>query len=312
MMRGVEPADRSERKRRGAWYTPPAACRAAGRAGGASPAIAEARRTAPGAGSGLRGRAAPRRGSGGARAGGRRRAGGDRGRRGDRRGRPGAPCPEARILVGDGRTLDPWRPVRRRGRQPALPRTAGPGHQPRRPVGPRRWALRGRGGRVPRPLAARSSDRTAAASRSSCRSPSCRRATRDPSGPRSGRAPPSSASGGRRRRCSTPRVTACVLVRAGRPDPGRDPPLARSAVRRRGPTLRPRPSPARAGRRSWPTWPAYPVASARLRRPRGRPRLGHRRLPPAVLRPRAVRQRRRRRTGPRHHRPHRRRAVRVG
>ena len=99
---------------------------------------------------------------------------------------------------------------------------------------------------------------------------------------------------------------------AGRSAPGRDPPLVRSAMHRAGRRSgRGRRRPQLVAARGRPGRRA-PVARARLRRPRGRPRLGHRRVPPAVLRPRAVRQRRRRRTGPRHDRPHRRRAVRVG
>ena len=107
-------------------------------------------------------------------------------------------------------------------------------------------------------------------------------------------------------------VTACVLVvQAGRPQ---------GAIRRwcgpRCTVQADAPAAAVAG----PSWSPLVadlagvpgVARARLRRPRGRPRDGHRRVPPAVLRPRAVRQRRRRRTGPRHDRPHRRRPVRVG
>lgn len=105
MMRGVEPADRSERKRRGAWYTPPALATLLVEQGVAS-AVAEGRRPLrvldPACGDGrLLAAAAAALGPAAdvelvgieldaATAAAARRA-----------------VPEARILVGDGRTLDP-------------------------------------------------------------------------------------------------------------------------------------------------------------------------------------------------------------
>ena len=257
-MRAVEPVDRSERKRRGAWYTPPALVRAAGRAVGRSPRSPRRRRRLrvldPACGDGRLLAAA----AAAARAGGRRRAG----------GRSRSTSPRAAVArrrrarsadpVGDGRdastraacstsssatrrTSASWRAATSRGGRSAA----------------RRWALRRRGGRVPRPLAGAGPTRRRPRRRWSCRSRSCRRATRDRSGRGPGRRPPSIGFWWSPTRCSTPGCMACVLVVQSRRPQGADPALARTAIARRRPTPRPRPSPtARRGRRSWPTWPA--------------------------------------------------------
>ena len=201
--------------------------------------------------------------------------------------------PGARILVGDGRTLDPgglFDVVV--GNPPYLGQLA---------------RATSRGGRsalgggpyadvaaefLARSLGARPTGRRPGRARPAAVRPVVR-ATRDPSGPRSGRARAVVGFWWSPTPVFDAAVTRVRARRAGRPAPGRDPPLVRSAVHRAG--RRPghgRRRPQLVAARGRPRRRAV-VARARLRRPRGRPRLGHRRVPPAVLRPRAVRQRRR-------------------
>ena len=209
---------RAERKRLGAWATPPwlverpwtscsircSARRHARRAPRPRPGVW--RRPLPGRG---------RRADPAALRPLRRQGGGlpRRHRAGPADGRRRSPAPRAgshradRRRPGHGPHARGLRRLRRRGRQPSLPEPARFGDHPRRPVAPRRRALRRHGRRVPRPRRCGGPGPTAGGSVSCSRS-RCSRRVRYGADP-SGRAHPGAAR--------RPLVGRYPGVRRGRP-----------------------------------------------------------------------------------------------